>query len=592
MRIEVTTELLQRLGRVALGLEPADIVLTGGDVLNVYTGELQREQQILIAGERIAYVGPDKDFPQGPETTVIDVSGDVIIPGLIDGHCHMDGWMRLGEYVSGILPHGTTTIITDISSPTNSMGIKGTRSFIQQFHNSPLRLFATAPCISYLSAKTEDGQKIISHAEMLELLEQPEIIGIGEMYWSRLLEDGEESTGLLELIRKTQALGKTAEGHGAGAKNRKLAAMAARGLDACHEPITAEEARDRMRFGISTMIREGSIRRELETVIGPLAEMNMDMRRGILASDNVWPNDLVRYGHMDYIVNKAIALGLNPVKAIQMATLNVAEHFNLGDDLGGIAPGKCADLVVIPSLNNIKAKLVISRGQIAARDGKLTVEVALKEEYPEGCFNSQKYPRIEPEFFRVPSNLPEVTVRAIKVVKDIVNQESTLNLPVKDGYINIADMDDVLKISIIDRHNETGLRSIGFLQNYGLRRGAVGSSYSFDEGNLVVFGSNDEDMAAVVNRVRELKGGIVYCRDGQVVEELPMPIFGKTSDLPGPEVSRRMDSLTAVLQEMGCPGNNPLLTLITITFTAIPALRLTINGYWLAKESRIVSLFV
>ncbi|MFZ3173009.1 MAG: adenine deaminase C-terminal domain-containing protein [Carboxydocellales bacterium] len=592
MRIGIKPELLKRLGKVALGLEPADVIITGGDVLNVYTGELLKDQQILIAGERIAYVGLDKDFPMGTQTRVIDVSGDVVIPGLIEGHCHMDNWMELREYICGSLPLGTTTIITEAASPTNALGIKGVLSFIQQFQNSPQRVFATAPCISYLSAKNEAGQKIINHDEMLELLKLPEIIGIGEIYWSRLLDDGEESAELLDLIVQAQTLGKTAEGHGAGAKNRKLAAMAASGLDSCHEPITAEEVRERLGFGLGTMIREGSIRRELEAVIEPLKEMNLNLRRAMLVSDNVWPNDLVRYGHMDYIVNKAIALGLDPVQAIQMATLNVAEHFNLGDDLGGIAPGKCADLVVIPDLKNIQTKLVISKGQLVAQDGKMTVEVALKEEYPEGCFTSLKIPRLEPDFFSVPANQPEVTVRAIKVITDILNREETLNLPVSDGKIDISALDDVLKVAVIDRQNETGHRSIGFLQNYGLSRGAVGSSSTFDEGNLVVIGSNDKDMAAVVNRISELKGGIVYCCDGRVVEELPLPIFGKTSDLPGLEVAKRMESLTAVMQKSGCQGENPILTLISITFTAIPALRLTINGYWLAKERRIVNLFV
>lgn len=592
MRIEQNVEQFKRLGKVALGLEPADVIITGGDVLNVYTGELLKNQQILIAGERIAYVGADQDFPTNAQTTVIDVSGDVVIPGLIDGHCHMDSLIKLSEYICGTLTHGSTTVISETAAHSNSLGIKGVRSFIQQFSNSPQRIFATAPCISYLNAKNEAGQSTISHAEMLELLDQPEIIGLGEIYWSRLLEEGEEAEGLLELIVKAHKMGKTAEGHGAGAKNRKLAAMAASGLDACHEPITAEEVRERLTFGLSTMIREGSIRRELAAVIGPLVEMNLNLRRAILASDNVWPNDLFRDGHMDYIVQKAIALGLDPVQAIQMATLNVAEHFNLGDDLGGIAPGKCADLVVIPDLNNIRAKLVICKGQLVARDGKLTVEVALQEEYPEGCYNFVNIPMVEPDFFSVPANQPMMTVRAIKVVTDIVNQEVFLDLPVIAGKLDIAALDDVIKVAVIDRKNPTGRRSIGFMQNYGLRKGAVGSSISFDEGNLVVFGRNDQDIAAVANRIRELKGGIVYCCDGQIMEELPMPIFGITSNLPGPEAAKRMDSLISILQEQGCQGENPLLTIITTTFTAIPALRLTISGYWLAKENRIVDLFV
>lgn len=293
MRTEFKTALIKRLGQVAVGQEPADLILTGGDVLNVYTGELLRDYQILIAGERIAYVGPEKNFPRDSQTTVIDVNGNTVIPGLIDAHCHMDVWMKLREYAYLSLPRGTTTVITECSAATNAMGIRGTQAFLKQFPNSPQRVFATAPSISFLCAERGDGQRVIGQREMMELLEKPEVLGLGEIYWFRILEGGEVSEELLEMIRKAKTLGKTAEGHGAGAKNRKLAAMVASGIEACHEAITAEEVRDRLRLGLDTMIREGSIRRELEAVVGPLVEMNLDLQRAMLVSDNVWPHHLI-----------------------------------------------------------------------------------------------------------------------------------------------------------------------------------------------------------------------------------------------------------------------------------------------------------
>ncbi|MHB8985999.1 MAG: adenine deaminase C-terminal domain-containing protein, partial [Eubacteriales bacterium] len=420
-------------------------------------------------------------------------------------------------------------------------------------------------------------------------LEWPEVAGLGEIYWSRILDDPPLAE-LLQLIEKALSLGKAVEGHGAGAKNRKLAAMAAHGVGACHEPITAAEVQERLRMGLYAMIREGSVRRELEAVIGPLVKIGLDLQRAVLVSDSVWPNHLYKYGHMDFIINKAIALGLDPVAAIRMATLNPARHFNLDGDLGGVAPGKCADLVVVSDIKNIEAGLVFCRGRLVAREGELTAGLP-DEKDPPGFRKGFNLSPVSPEFFRVEAAGQTVGVRAMEMVSDIVNREVALKLPVVDGQVQAAGVGDVLKVAVIDRFGGTGRRSIGFFKGFGLRRGAAASSFSYDEGNLVVAGDNDADMAAAVNRIVELNGGVVYCRDGRVVEELPLPFFGAVSDLPGREVAARMESLAAALKEAGCRSENPLLTILTTTFTAIPSLRLLAGGYWLSKENRFTTLF-
>jgi len=590
MRLEFKAELSRRLGNVALGKEPAGLIVKNARLLNVYTGELLNGQQVVIAGDRIAYAGPECDFPAGSDTQVIDVDGQTVVPGFIDGHAHIDSLLPVDEFIRLSLPGGTTTVITDCSVISNALGKEGVLIFLDQLAGQPQRIFAAAPVISFQWSDRGAGQKAIDLPEMIELLDRPEIVGLGEMYWSNLLNRAFQNN-LSRLIEAAIARDKTVEGHGAGARNQKLAALAAHGADSCHEPITAEEVRERLRLGLAAMIREGSIRRELAAVIPPLVKMNLDLRRAILVSDGIWPHELAEYGHMDYIVQKAVDLGLDPVRAIQAATLNVAEHFRLRADLGGVAPGKCADLAVIPDLKTIKAQLVICKGKIVAREGKLLTE-PVAGVYPEKVYQNVKLTPVEPGFFRLPANSPEAAVRVMEVVTDIVNRETALTLPVVDGAVDIAGEEDLLKASVIEQHGGSGQRSFGFLKGYGLRRGALACSISFDEGNLIVVGRDDRDMAHAVNRIGELNGGLVYCCDGRVEDEIPLPVFGKMTALSGPEAAVRLGAFLKKLKAAGCQGENPLLTLLTITFTAIPALRLLSRGYWLSRENRTANIFL
>ncbi|KJR45508.1 Adenine deaminase [Desulfosporosinus sp. I2] len=587
MKMFIQTEDVLRLQRVALGKEAADLILSGGTVLNVYTGELLQNYEILVSGERIAYVGPDQGFPISPETIRLDVSGQVVIPGLIDAHCHLDYWLGLREFVSFALPRGTTTVITETTEVANGVGIEGVRAFVTKLPTYPLRIFATAPVITFLcSLRTK--KPAVSVAEMLEILEYPEILGLGEVYWSRVV-GGALEEGLNTLVAKARALSKTVEGHGAGAKNGRLNAFVAYGVDSCHESISSEDVLARLRLGLATMIREGSIRRELETVVPELIKLDIDLRRAILVSDDVWPHHLVKYGHMDYIVNKAIASGLNPITAIQMATLNPAEHFHLDADLGGIAPGKFADLVVIPTIDKIDAQMVIMKGRVVAQQGRLEIDLPA-EHYPAQFSQSLRLPTVAPEFFQIMATGISVRARIISMVTEIVNREVLLEMPLHHGLLQLRE--DILKIAVIDRFEGTGNKALGLIKGYGLRQGALAISASFDEGNVVVVGSNDLDMAIAINHLQELGGGMVYCCDGVVKAEVALPIYGGVSALAGPLVAERLEFLISTLQEMGCHFENPLLTLLTITFTAIPSLRLTIRGYWLSKENRIVELFV
>ncbi|MDI6878403.1 MAG: adenine deaminase C-terminal domain-containing protein [Desulfitobacteriaceae bacterium] len=594
----------RRLGRVALGLEPADCILAGGDVLNVYTGEVLQRQTVLIADGRIAYVGEPVEFPTGPRMEVYDLRGKTLIPGFIDGHCHMDVWLALKEYVRWSLPRGTTAVITECPSAGNAAGKDGVRAFIRSFQGLPEKLFTTAPMIPYLSAIREEG-RALSKEDMKEILTWPEVVGLGEIYWSRFLQ-GDAEEEIEELIATAKSLGMTVEGHSAGAKKQRLQALVALGFEGCHEPITAQEVRERLRLGLTTMIREGSIRRELETVIPALVDMQLNLRRAVLVSDGVWPHHLVKLGHMDFIVNKAVSLGLDPITAVQMVTLNVAEHFNLDDQIGAIAPGRDADIVVTQSLKPIMAELVFAKGRLVARD-RTMLNSAVQEvpgqggSGPDGSGPDSNYKlRMKPmtsEDFNIvvpttsrinrsSSSQDNAKIRVSELVTDIVTRETFQVLPVRNGCLVTDGVGDLVKAAVIDRYEGKNRKSIGFIQGYGLKRGAIASSFSFDEGNLVVIGTNDQDMAAAVNRIRELNGGVVYIVNGQIQVELPLPLFGSASLLGAVEAAERLDAIIAALKTNGCrEDHNPLLTLLTTTFSAIPSIRLSVNGYWLSKEN-------
>ena len=351
----------QKLIDVALGRTPGDLAIVNARLLNVYTGEILDNQSVCTCGERIACVGPDVGSAIGDATAVIDAGGATLIPGFIDGHTHVASSFTAGEFLKYAATGGTTTIVTETLEPYAVAGIKGVLDFLASLKDQPIKFFATAPAM----VSTSRAAMGIDPVDLDTLLAREEILGLGESYWQAVLQNPDV---FLPLFAKTTGHRKLLEGHSAGARGNKLQAYAACGVSSCHEPIKAEEVLDRLRLGIYVMVREGSIRRDLAEIAG-IKDMVADTRRLILTTDGISPADLLELGYMEHLVQKAIDCGFDPVTAVQMATLNVAEHFGLDDRLGGIAPGKYADLVLIPDPQTIQAMLVVSSGRIIARDG-------------------------------------------------------------------------------------------------------------------------------------------------------------------------------------------------------------------------------
>ena len=414
------------------------------------------------------------------------------------------------------------------------------------------------------------------YADLETLLAREEIVGLGESYWQAVLQNPDV---FLPIFANTTAHRKLLEGHSAGARGNKLQAYAACGVSSCHEPIKAEEVLDRLRLGIYVMVREGSIRRDLAE-IAKIKDMVADTRRLILTTDGISPADLMEMGYMEYLVQKAIDCGFDPVTAVQMATLNVAEHFGLDDRIGGIAPGKTADLVLIPDPQTIQAMVVVSSGRIIARDGSL--EVAPRQHaFAAGSLNTVRIPKtVEPSDFGLPFNGDGDTAacRVIEMVTDLVTREVGLDLPVTGGEIKTDSANDLAKIAAIDRANVPGKCFTGLIKGFGLKSGAMACSAAWDTSCVIVVGTDETEMALCVNRIREMHGGAVVCNAGRVAAELAMPVFGLISELPLEELVSRLKTIQQAAADLGVSFPDPLLTLIALTGAAIPFLRICEEG--------------
>jgi len=572
--------------RVALGEAPADLLVSGGTLLDVYTEEWLR-WDVAVAGERVAAIGPDLAALGGPETERVDASGRVVVPGFIDGHTHADAFVTIPELLREAIPRGLTTLITEMGQPASALGPAGCRWFCDVLRAQPIHAYATAPVISFLTAEDAAGAPIVGDGDLAELLERPEVLGLGEVYWHRLLPAPKR---LLPLFERARALGKTVEGHSAGARGGKLHAFVAAGVGSDHEPITVEEAVAGLRLGLTVLIREGSVRRELETV-AKIRDAGVSLRRLAVASDGIWPPDLLTRGYMDGIVQRAIDLGLPPVTAFQMASLNVAEHFGLGGELGGIAPGRSADLLVLPDPRTVRPEVVVARGRIVAREGRCLAPLPAAV-LPAGLYGGVRVGPVDAATLRVPAPGVEARVRVIRTGGQVLTLEDEARLAVRDGAVEPDPAQDCLLAAVLDRRG-AGLRGLGFVRGFGLREGALASTVAFDTADLVAVGATRPALVAAVSRLVALGGGLVAVDGAGVVRaEVPCPLGGFASPRPLADVARGLTAFADAYRALGGRLADPVLPLDTLTFQAIPALRLTTRGLLHVKTQQRVPVLL
>ena len=565
------------LSEVALGNIPPDAVITKGVLFNVFTGEFLRRQSLWIKEGMIAYVGPDHNPPRGKDTEVIDADGMVLLPGLIDSHTHAVS-ARYGpeEFIKHLIPTGVTTVITETIELAAVVGKDGIEYLVRGMEGQPIRLYYTLAPLCGLTPAEE--ARALTKEEIFSFLKDPKCLGIGEIYWSNLFLKGRQGERLWEYISMAFEMGKVIEGHTAGASGKKLQAYTDFGISSCHEPITEEEVLERLRIGYWVMIREGSIRSELEGVKG-IFKKKIDFRRLILATDSVYPDDLLEKGYLDSGLKKMMKLGVPAHRAFQMVTINVAEHFGIDHIIGSLSPGRMADLLIIPSKKEFSPRLIMCNGKIIYRDGQSLVEPK-KIFFPDDMFDTVRI-----HDFTFPAVPKKGKVRVMELVTRLVTKERIVDLE------DPEESKDIIMVLALDRLG-SGSAFMGLLKGFGLQRGAFATTMVWDMGDMIIVGCDLHSMQTAIERLKEIRGGCVYAIGSQVSSEFAAPLCGILSLKPMEVLREGIKKMNDVLKENGVKLENPTLTIDVFGTPAIPHLRITHNGYVRLKDREILSVEV
>jgi adenine deaminase len=582
-----TTE-LRRLVQGAMGELKADLIVSGGKLINVYSGEILDGMEIGVLDGRVCYVGPSAAHGRGPQTQIIDAHGLYVSPGFIDGHTHIGHYCRPYEYLQAYVACGTTALMASGDELATVFGYLGVKLFLDEVAAHPLRVY---PLISMVAPQDPllCSTKSLTQAEVAEGLDDPRVLGLGELVsWLRLTQCDEE---LLERIAMAHSRRKIIHGHTAGARDQKLCAICAVGISSCHEPIRAEDALERLRLGYWTMLREGSLRRDLAATLKPLLERRINCQRLILVTDSMSPEDAGEIGHMDHVLRQAVSMGLPPVHAIQTVTLNPAMCSGLEQEIGGIAPGRFADLVLLEELESFQVRTTLIGGKIVAAEGRSLVEpkpISLPAQMTDSLRLS---PDISPQRFRVPCASSSAKIRVIKLINQTITAETIMTVGASAGVIAANLSDDFLKVAVFERHGNDKRVALGFVKGFGAKLGAVGTTTNLDENTLLVVGASDEDMAICANALIEGGGGMAIVNRGVILDKILFPWGGVFSTDPWQEVGQQLRRLHRCLREKGSTFDRPMYALSFLTFVTLPSLRITARGLVDVKERKIVPLF-
>ncbi|MBU0516962.1 MAG: amidohydrolase family protein [Proteobacteria bacterium] len=576
---------IQRLIQTAKGDQPADLVVRNARLLNVYTGRIEQKICLAAVGEWIVHVGEFAETLVGPETTEIDAAGRYLLPGYIDAHTHLDSIFTCAQYSVHALAAGNTTAVTECAMIAGAAGANGLRAYVEEARAAPMRVFLLAPPLTPVFPEFESAAELPREV-FGDLLMAEDCLGVGETYWTRPVNKlDERAIRNFALARK---LGKTIEGHAAGARNQKLMAYLAGGVTSCHEAITAEEGLERLRLGLGVMIREGFVRREMEAVLPPL--LDYDTTNIMLVSDLAPPDELVAEGVMRTHLIKAVAQGADPVQAVRMVTLNPARYYGLHRIMGGLGPGKVCDAVLVNDLKEFEADQVILGGRVVAEGGRVTFEVT-EPVFEAELYRTMKFPAVAATDFEIAADGP-TTVRVAEVAGPTITREIQETLTPIHGNLAPDFSRDLLKMAVINKHSADLAMSIGFVRGVGFEQGAVATSLIWDTNNVLVVGASEADMAVAANRVKEAGGGIVVVAEGRVRAEFFMPMGGVISTLPLPEINRQAAAVRLAMAELGSKLERPWLTFQTLAFTGLPFLRITDKGLADVRRGELVPLIV
>ena len=579
---------LARLIRGAMGEVKADLIVSGGKLINVYSGEILDGFEIAVLDGRICYVGPSAKHTRGEKTDILDASGCYVSPGFIDGHTHIGHYARPFENLQSFLPHGTTSVVASCDEMSSVFGLRGVKLFLDEVEKHPLRVYTLVSMVAPqdpLMCSTAE----FTNEEIAAALDDPRVLGMGEIVsWLRLTQCDDELLSRLELALHR---GQIIHGHTAGARDQKLCAVAATGISSCHEPIRFDDALERLRLGYWTMLREGSLRQDLAATLPELIASGVNLQRLILVTDSMTPDEVGERGHMDHVARRAIELGLPPLQTLQSMTLNPAVYSGIEQDIGGIAPGRFADLVLLDNLERCHVREVRIGGKRVAGNGVSEFRgeaIALPQDLMRSLDVGFK---ITAEVFKVAAPGPRPQVRVMELVNQTITVERIIEFNAASGCVEANLYDDILKVAMFDRHQRAKQVSFGFLKGLGAKVGAVGLTTNLDENTLMIVGSDDFDMALCTNLLLGAGGGMAIVDGGEILGKLEFPFGGIFSLHPWQEVGKTMARLQYRLKEMGSSFDKPIFALNFLPFVTLPALRITARGLVNAKERRIVPLF-
>lgn len=557
---DLTVEQWRRLLAVARGHAPADLLLRNARVVNVASGEIE-QANVAIAFGRIVGVG---DYDEGERE--IDLAGDYLAPSFIDGHVHVESSLLwIDQFARAVVPHGTGAVVTDPHEIANVAGAAGVQALMEAAQGLPLGVFFTVPSCVPASPMESPGAELPPQ-EIATLLAEPAAVALGEMMNFPGVLGGDP-----DVYAKLRLPARRRDGHAPGLSGRDLNAYIASGMASDHESTRLEEAREKLRRGLRVMIREGSTEHNLLELLPLVTDATYP--QCCFASDDRDCATLLHDGHLDAVLRKAISAGLEPVRAIRLATLNTAEHWGL-DGFGMVAPGYWANLVAFDRLDEIRPRLVLYRGQVVAEDGRPTFQTHAP--IPDALRNTVHIAPLSPDQLRLPAAAEMVAVGAIP--GQIVTRKVPVQPTVRDGAVVADPSRDLLKLVVVERHHATGRVGVGLVTGFGLQRGALASSIAHDAHNIVAVGVDDRDIVAAVEAVAAMQGGLAAVADGQVLAQLALPVAGILSPEPLEVVAAQYEAVEQAARALGCTAPAPFGLLSFMALSVIPEARVTDRG--------------
>jgi adenine deaminase len=551
---------IQQKLAIARGEQRAELLFKNSRVVNVFSGEIHKAS-VAVEDGRIIGFGDYK------AKKVIDLKGAYLAPSFIDGHFHVESSMLTApEFVRAVVPHGTGAVVVDPHEYANVLGLDGIRYILESTKHLAVDFFIMLPsCVPATSLETA-GAKLTSN-DLKLMIHDDRIAGIAELMNFPGVFLGVKG----ELAKIAAGKGKAIDGHAPGLRGKNLNAYALAGVRSDHESVEVEEAREKLRLGMHILLREGSTERNLEHLL-PLINAN-NFQNCSFAADDKLAGDLVNEGHIDHCVQKAILLGLPPITALQIATINTARHYCL-HNLGAIAPRYWADFIVFDSLKNFRVRQTWKKGVLVGENGKFLGRTPAKVSLPRSTMNL----RYAPEDLTVKASGAK-KIRVIEIIPNqIVTREILASPKIADGKIVVDIARDILKLVVVERHRATGNVGVGFVRGFKLRCGAIGSTVAHDAHNVIVAGTNDADILSAIRTLERMQGGQIAVVDGAVKAKLPLPIAGLVSDKPLSKAMKLIDDLNAAARSLGCDLAVPFMALSFLALSPIPALKLTDQG--------------